>query len=85
LVSDGIIDEKGLVFDPTIDMPDTPAVCDMISLYARQMGGTDAEMRRKLEDRGRETWTIPMPKPSTSWCVKALSSSLQARTDERPT
>lgn len=50
LASDGIIDEKDLVFDSTIDMADTPAVRDMISLYARQMG--------ELTPKCDENWKI---------------------------
>jgi hypothetical protein len=64
LVSDGIIDEKDLVFDPTIDMPDTPAVRDMISLYARQMG--------ELTPKCDENWKTVGAKPGPSRCRSHL-------------
>ena len=38
LVTAGMIDPAGLVFDSTIDLADTPAVRDLISVYAQEKG-----------------------------------------------
>ena len=38
LVTAGLLDPAGLVFDSTIDLADTPAVRDLISVYAQEKG-----------------------------------------------
>ena len=38
LVTAGMIDPANLVFDSTIDLADTPAVRDLISVYAQEKG-----------------------------------------------
>ncbi len=40
LVTAGMLSPENLVFESTIDMADTPAVRDMISLYVKELGGT---------------------------------------------
>ena len=40
LLGAGFINEENLVFDSTIDLADTPAVRDLISVYVQELGGT---------------------------------------------